>query len=229
MKGKISLLTRKVFASVIAIAMSIPPTAFAKEAEPVVYDANSSIMGLAEKKENETRIENNDQTKLVKDLGDYSLELTSTLGENLTRIDYTIKINRKEKNDKDSEKNLSLTLTKTPGSNINDLRLVSANTDVQTNEPDFSKDLEGLQLISKAKDEIIYKLSADVAKAKDQRVYELILGLKEDDKEAKVFDYNLKAETGISLVDNKEVEIIKLVKMKKKHLKLMANTKKKVS
>lgn len=226
MKGKISLLTRKVFASVIAIAMSIPPTAFAKEAEPVVYDANSSIMGLAEKKENETRIENNGQTKLVKDLGDYSLELTSTLGENLTRIDYTIKINRKEKNDKDSEKNLSLTLTKTPGSNINDLRLVSANTDVQTNEPDFSKDLEGLQLISKAKDEIIYKLSADVAKAKDQRVYELILGLKEDDKEAKVFDYNLKAETGISLVDNKEVEIIKLVKNEEKTSKANGKYKK---
>ena len=47
MKGKMSLLTRKIFASIVAISMSIPPTAFANAPEPVVYDANSSIMGLS--------------------------------------------------------------------------------------------------------------------------------------------------------------------------------------
>lgn len=97
MKGKMSLLTRKIFASIVAISMSIPPTAFANAPEPVVYDANSSIMGLAPKKEDQAKVENTDQTKIEKDLGDYSLEITSTLDESLTKIDYTIKAKRKTK------------------------------------------------------------------------------------------------------------------------------------
>ena len=114
MKGKISLLTRKIFASIIALAMSIPPTAFADTPEPEVYDANSSIMGLAQTNEEKSKIETADDSHLVKDLGDYSLEITSNLDESLTKIDYTIKAKRKEKLDQATKAKLSLTLTKLP-------------------------------------------------------------------------------------------------------------------
>ena len=213
MKGKMSLLTRKIFASIVAISMSIPPTAFASAPEPVVYDANSSIMGLAPKKEDQAKVENTDQTKIEKDLGDYSLEITSTLDESLTKIDYTIKAKRKnqaknENPNQVSDKNLSLTIAKTPTSNIKDIKLISAS--VETEEvPEIKGDLNSLTLKSKANDEIIYKLRADVRKVKDGRSYELIMGLKDD--AANIFAYTLKAETGIRLVDNEEVQIIELI------------------
>ena len=232
MKGKISLLTRKVFASIIALAMSIPPTAFANNQAPHVYDANSSVMGLAKTKEEPTsKVENTDETKLVKDLGTYELEITSKLDESLEKISYTIKAKKKQaskptsKEEKDLVKadeakdDLSLTLTKTPTSNIKNIKLGSANIATDTNEPDFKEDLASLVIKSKANDEIIYELSADVNKAKDQRSYDLILGLKEADKEAKVFAYNLKAETGVTIVDNQTVDLIKLVNKEEKSTK----------
>ena len=231
MKGKMSLLTRKIFASIVAISMSIPPTAFANAPEPVVYDANSSIMGLAPKKEDQAKVENTDQTKIEKDLGDYSLEITSTLDESLTKIDYTIKAKRKnqaknENPDQVSDRNLSLTIAKTPTSNINKIELVSASTDTETNDPDFKEDFESLVIKSKVRDEIIYKLRADVNKAKDQRPYDLIIGLKEADKEAGVFTYKLKAQTGITIVDNQTVEIIQLVNQEEKSTKAKGDYKK---
>lgn len=231
MKGKMSLLTRKIFASIVAISMSIPPTAFANAPEPVVYDANSSIMGLAPKKEDQSKVENTDQTKIEKDLGDYSLEITSKLDESLTKIDYTIKAKRKnqaknENPDQVSDRNLSLTIAKTPTSNINKIKLVSASTDTETNDPDFKEDFESLVIKSKASDEIIYKLRADVNKAKDQRPYDLIIGLKEADKEAGVFTYNLKAQTGATIVDNQTVEIIQLVNQEEKSTKAKGDYKK---
>lgn len=212
MKGKMSLLTRKIFASIVAISMSIPPTAFANAPEPVVYDANSSIMGLATKKEDQAKVENTDQTKIEKDLGDYSLEITSKLDESLTKIDYTIKAKRKnqaknENPDQVSDRNLSLTIAKTPTSNIKDIKLISASVDTEE-APEIKGDLNSLTLKSKANDEIIYKLRADVRKAKDGRSYELIMGLKDD--AANIFAYTLKAETGIRLVDNEEVQTIEL-------------------
>ena len=232
MKGKISLLTRKVFASIIALAMSIPPTAFANNQAPHVYDANSSVMGLAKTKEEPTsKVEKTDETKLVKDLGIYELEITSKLDESLEKISYTIKAKKKQaskptsKEEKDLVKadeakdDLSLTLTKTPTSNIKNIKLESANIATDTNEPDFKEDLASLVIKSKANDEIIYELSADVNKAKDQRSYDLILGLKEADKEAKVFAYNLKAETGVTIVDNQTVDLIKLVNKEEKSTK----------
>lgn len=213
MKGKMSLLTRKIFASIVAISMSIPPTAFANAPEPVVYDANSSIMGLAPKKEDQAKVENTDQTKIEKDLGDYSLEITSTLDESLTKIDYTIKAKRKnqaknENPNQVSDENLSLTIAKTPTSNIKDIKLISASVDTEE-APEIKGDLNSLTLKSKANDEIIYKLRADVRKAKDGRSYELIMGLKDD--AANIFAYTLKAETGIRLVDNEEVQTIELI------------------
>lgn len=231
MKGKMSLLTRKIFASIVAISMSIPPTAFANAPEPVVYDANSSIMGLATKKEDQAKVENTDQSKIEKDLGDYSLEITSKLDESLTKIDYTIKAKRKnqaknENPDQVSDRNLSLTIAKTPTSNINKIELVSASTDTETNDPDFKEDFESLVIKSKVRDEIIYKLRADVNKAKDQRSYDLIIGLKEADKEAGVFTYNLKAQTGVTIVDNQTVEIIQLVNQEEKSTKAKGDYKK---
>ena len=211
MKGKISLLTRKIFATVIAVAMSIPPTAFANANEPVVYTENSSIMGIRENKEELPRIENTDKTKLSKDLGSYNLEIKANLDPSLTKINYTIKAKRKEKLAEDKQGKLSLSLTKTPSSNLNDLQLISANTENQTNEPDFKAgDLPSLVITSKAKDEIIYELSADVYKAKDQRSYKLILSLAEEAK-SEVLAYNLKVEKGLSLKDGQEVETVELV------------------
>ncbi|WP_311376407.1 hypothetical protein [Anaerococcus lactolyticus] len=211
MKGKISLLTRKIFATVIAVAMSIPPTAFANANEPVVYTENSSIMGIRENKEELPRIENTDKTKLSKDLGSYNLEIKANLDPSLTKINYTIKAKRKEKLAEDKEGKLSLSLTKTPSSNLNDLQLISANTENQTNEPDFKAEgLPSLVITSKAKDEIIYELSADVNKAKDQRSYKLILSLAEEAK-SEVLAYNLKVEKGLSLKDGQEVETVELV------------------
>ena len=228
MKGKMSLLTRKIFASIVAISMSIPPTAFASSPEPVVYDANSSIMGLAPKKEDQAKVENTDQTKIEKDLGDYSLEITSTLDESLTKIDYTIKAKRKnqaknENPNQVSDENLSLTIAKTPTSNIKDIKLISAS--VETEEvPEIKGDLNSLTLKSKANDEIIYKLRADVRKVKDGRSYELIMGLKED--AANIFAYTLKAETGIRLVDNEEVQTIELIHKDEKLSKAKGDYKK---
>ena len=211
MKGKISLLTRKIFATVIAVAMSIPPTAFANANEPVVYTENSSIMGIRENKEELPKIENTDKTKLSKDLGSYNLEIKANLDPSLTKINYTIKAKRKEKLAEDKQGKLSLSLTKTPSSNLNDLQLISANTENQTNEPDFKAEgLPSLVITSKAKDEIIYELSADVNKAKDQRSYKLILSLAEEAK-SEVLAYNLKVEKGLSLKDGQEVETVELV------------------
>lgn len=228
MKGKMSLLTRKIFASIVAISMSIPPTAFASAQEPVVYDANSSIMGLAPKKEDQAKVENTDQTKIEKDLGDYSLEITSTLDESLTKIDYTIKAKRKnqaknESPNQVSDENLSLTIAKTPTSNIKDIKLISASVDTEE-APEIKGDLNSLTLKSKANDEIIYKLRADVRKAKDGRSYELIMGLKED--AANIFAYTLKAETGIRLVDNEEVQTIELINKEEKLSKAKGDYKK---
>ena len=227
MKGKISLLTRKIFASIIAVAMSIPPTAFANTNQPVVYDANSSVMGLAETKDVENpQVANDDETKVVKDLGDYYLEISSKLDPSLTKIDYTIRAKRKEKLDKESQTNLSLTLTKTTASNINNIKLVSASTDTKINNPDFKEELDGLVITSKANNEIIYELSADVNEAKDKRAYELIVGIKEDDKEANIFAYNLEAKTAITLQDNNEVEVINLVSKEEKLTKAKGEYKK---
>lgn len=48
MKARLSLLTRKVFALIIATSMSIPTNVFASEPEPQNYDEDTSIMGLAQ-------------------------------------------------------------------------------------------------------------------------------------------------------------------------------------
>lgn len=61
-------------------------------------------------------------------------------------------------------------------------------------------------------------------KAKDGRSYELIMGLKED--AANIFAYNLKAQTGVTIVDNQTVEIIQLVNQEEKSTKAKGEYKK---
>ena len=210
MKGKISLLTRKVFATVIAIAMSIPPTAFANTDSPQIYNMDSSVMGVREDNEEKlAEVNNTDETKLEKDLGDYTLEISSTLDESLEKIDYTIIARRKESLEDYSDKNLSLTLTNTPVSNINKLSLVSVNTDTEENEL-TTESLKGLHLTSKASDEIIYKLTADVKKAKNDRVYKLVLGLIDENGKTSILSYDLKAKTTKAVIDQEEAEVIAL-------------------
>ena len=210
MKGKISLLTRKVFATVIAIAMSLPPTAFANNDSPKIYNMDSSVMGVREDNEEKlAEVNNTDETKLEKDLGDYTLEVSSTLDESLEKIDYTIIARRKETLEDNSDKNLSLTLTNTPVSNIKKLNLVSVNTDTEENELKTDS-LKGLHLTSKASDEIIYKLTADVKKAKNDRAYKLVLGLIDENEKASVISYNLKVKTTKEVRDQEEAEVIAL-------------------
>ena len=210
MKGKISLLTRKVFATVIAIAMSIPPTAFANNDSPQIYNMDSSVMGVREDNEEKlAEVNNTDETKLEKDLGDYTLEVSSTLDESLEKIDYTIIARRKETLEENSDKNLSLTLTNTPVSNIKKLSLVSVNTDTEENELKADS-LKSLHLTSKASDEIIYKLTADVKKAKNDRAYKLLLGLIDENEKASVISYDLKVKTTKEVRDQEEAEVIAL-------------------
>ena len=210
MKGKISLLTRKVFATVIAIAMSIPPTAFANNDSPQIYNMDSSVMGVREDNEEKlAEVNNTDETKLEKDLGDYTLEISSTLDESLEKIDYTIIARRKENLEDNSDKNLSLTITNIPVSNINKLSLVSASTDTQENELNEAS-LQGLHLTSKASDEIIYKLTADVKKAKNDRAYKLVLGLIDENEKTSVLSYDLKVKTTKEVIDQEEAEVIAL-------------------
>lgn len=210
MKGKISLLTRKVFATVIAIAMSLPPTAFANNDSPQIYNMDSSVMGVREDNEEKlAEVNNTDETKLEKDLGDYTLEISSTLDESLEKIDYTIIARRKETLEENSDKNLSLTLTNTPVSNIKKLSLVSVNTDTEENELKADS-LKGLHLTSKASDEIIYKLTADVKKAKNDRAYKLVLGLIDENEKASVISYDLKVKTTKEVRDQEEAEVIAL-------------------
>ena len=211
MKGRISLLSRKIFATAIALAMSIPPTAFANndQDQTQAYSSDSSIMGLVENsEEDKTQISNTDETRQVKDIGAYILEITSRLDESLEKIDYTIKAKKKEGLDEESDKNLSFFLT--PVSNINKLSLLSANLDFEENDLDTNMDQVGLKLTSKASDEIIYELKADVNKAKDQRAYDLILGLKEEDTDVSILSYKLKAQTTTTILDDEEVEEIRL-------------------
>lgn len=210
MKGKISLLTRKVFATVIAIAMSLPPTAFANNDSPQIYNMDSSVMGVREDNEEKlAEVNNTDETKLEKDLGDYTLEVSSTLDESLEKIDYTIIARRKETLEENSDKNLSLTLTNTPVSNINKLNLVSVNTDTEENEL-TTDSLKGLHLTSKASDEIIYKLTADVKKAKNDRAYKLVLALIDENEKTSVISYDLKVKTTKEVRDQEEAEVIAL-------------------
>ena len=212
MKARLSLLTRKVFALIIATSMSIPTNVFASEPGPETYEEDSSIMGLAQ---NETTEEIKpaeiDSSKQV-ETSSYLIDIRATVDESLTKIDYTIRLKRKNPLAEGEDKDFSLSLVAMP--NINSLRLVSASAIDADEERDLAadtsdNDLNSLILKNKAHDEIIYNISADIRKAKNGRTYDLALGLAEDTEE--VIAYKLKAkeedlESGIAIKTIKLVE-----------------------
>ena len=128
MKARLSLLTRKVFALIIATSMSIPTNVFASEPGPETYEEDSSIMGLAQ---NETTEEIKpaeiDSSKQV-ETSSYLIDIRATVDESLTKIDYTIRLKRKNPLAEGEDKDFSLSLVAMP--NINSLRLVSASATV---------------------------------------------------------------------------------------------------
>ncbi|WP_234025876.1 SpaA isopeptide-forming pilin-related protein [Anaerococcus sp. Marseille-P3915] len=192
MKVRLSLLTRKVFALIIATSMSIPTNVFASEPEPQNYEEDSSIMGLAQNETTEdVKAAEIDSTKLVESK-DYLIDMKATLDESLTKIDYEIRLKRKNPLAEGEDKDLSLSLVAMP--NINSLRLVSASAIDANKENDLAvetsdDELNSLILKNKAHDEIIYKISADIREAKDGRNFDLALGLAEDNDE--VLTYKL--------------------------------------
>ncbi|MCW6677712.1 SpaA isopeptide-forming pilin-related protein [Anaerococcus sp. NML200574] len=192
MKARLSLLTRKVFALIIAMSMSIPTNVFASEPEPQNYEEDSSIMGLAQNETTEdVKAAEIDSTKLVESK-DYLIDMKATLDESLTKIDYEIRLKRKNPLAEGEDKDLSLSLVAMP--NINSLRLVSASAIDANKENDLAvetsdDELNSLILKNKAHDEIIYKISADIREAKDGRNFDLALGLAEDNDE--VLTYKL--------------------------------------
>ncbi|MFO3667965.1 SpaA isopeptide-forming pilin-related protein [Anaerococcus kampingiae] len=192
MKVRLSLLTRKVFALIIATSMSIPTNVFASEPEPQNYEEDSSIMGLAQNETTEdVKAAEIDSTKLVESK-DYLIDMKATLDESLTKIDYEIRLKRKNPLAEGEDKDLSLSLVAMP--NINSLRLVSASAIDANKENDLAvetsdDELNSLILKNKAHDEIIYKISADIREAKDGRNYDLAIGLADDNDE--VLTYKL--------------------------------------
>ena len=192
MKARLSLLTRKVFALIIATSMSIPTNVFASEPEPQNYDEETSIMGLAQNETTEdVKAAEIDSTKQVESK-DYFIDMKATLDESLTKIDYEIRLKRKDPLAEGEDKDLSLSLVAMP--NINSLRLVSASAIDANKENELAvetsdDELNSLILKNKAHDEIIYKISADIREAKDGRNFDLALGLAEDNDE--VLTYKL--------------------------------------
>ena len=212
MKARLSLLTRKVFALIIATSMSIPTNVFASEPGPENYEEDSSIMGLAQNETTEEiRPAEIDSSKQV-ETSTYLIDIRGTLDESLTKIDYTIRLKRKNSLAEGEDKDFSLSLVAMP--NINSLRLVSASAIDADQERDLAADtsdddLNSLILKNKAHDEIIYNLSADIRKAKDGRTYDLALGLAEDTED--VIAYKLKAKEEEDLESGIAVNTIKLV------------------
>ena len=192
MKVRLSLLTRKVFALIIATSMSIPTNVFASQPEPQSYEEDSSIMGLAQNKtKEEIKPAEINSSKQV-ETNTYLIDMRATLDDSLTKIDYTIRLKRKNPLAEGEDKDLSLSLVAMP--NINSLRLVSASSKDADKESELAvdtsdDDLNSLILKSKAHDEIIYKISADIREAKDGRNYDLAIGLADDNEE--VLTYKL--------------------------------------
>lgn len=217
MKEKLSQITRKIFATLIAITMSIPPTAFAKTDDIRVYDASTSVMGLEEDKNlddiDQVRVE--DATGNALDLGSHTLDTKANLDQSLTKINYTLTLRAKE--EVDPNKEISLNLSTGEPSSIKNLKLTGASTDV-TEERTDENGLTNLNLKSKSADEIVYDLEADIRQAKDKRTYNLILGLI-DGENVSIKDLSLIAKEETSLIDEKEVTSLGLEKIENSQTK----------
>lgn len=217
MKEKLSQITRKIFATLIAITMSIPPTAFASNDDIRVYDASSSVMGLAEdEKVNDIdQLRQEGSTGDILDLGSYTLDTKANLDQSLTKINYTLTLRAKEEVDPDKE--ISLNLATGESSSIKNLKLTGASTDVSEERTD-ENGLKNLKLKSKSADEISYDLEADIREAKDKRTYNLILGLK-DGENVSIKDLSLMAVEETSFVEEEEVTSLGLERIDQSEIK----------
>ena len=214
MKGKLSIFARKTFALVIAISMSFPTGVIAAGEETKTYDQATSIMGLNEKpKEDIHQTRQADNTdKLETDA--YIMEARASLDQDLEKISYQVTISNKHK--ETSDKDLSLKFTPNPNSNITDIKVKSAKAkienklaDIDIKERSNKGEISSLIVDTKAYDEIIMEVEANVRKAKDARTYETLIGL--DDGENKL-DLNYRLITNKETVreENQEKEIISL-------------------
>ncbi len=214
MKGKLSIFARKTFALVIAISMSFPTGVIAAGEETKTYDKATSIMGLNEKTNEEVhqtgQIDNTD--KLETDA--YIMQARASLADDLEKISYQLTISNKHKDT--SDKDLSLKFTPNPNSNITDIRVKSAKAkienklaDIDIKERSNKGEISSLIVDTKAYDEIIMEVEANVRKAKDARTYETLISL--DDGENKA-DLNYRLITNKETIkeDDQDKEIISL-------------------
>ena len=192
--------------------MSIPPQAMASGTGPVIYDASSSVMGIAQEDRAEIKVHDENSSQITKDLKDYILDIDAQLDSSLTELIYTIKARRKEKIEDDSTANLSFNLTGVENSNITDLRLVDASTDVEVIENQGKEDkIKTLAIKAKPADEIIFTIKAAINKAKDARIYDLKLALSEDNENFDTFSYKLKSEEKTAIENGQDIQVMTLV------------------
>ncbi|MCW6677610.1 SpaA isopeptide-forming pilin-related protein [Anaerococcus sp. NML200574] len=214
MKGKLSTFARKTFALVIAISMSFPTGVIAAGEETKTYDKATSIMGLNEKPNEEIHQtgQSDNTDKLETDA--YILQARASLADDLEKISYQVTISNKHKDT--SDKDLSLKFTPNPNSNITDIRVKSAKAkienklaDIDIKERSNKGEISSLIVDTKAYDEIIMEVEANVRKAKDARTYETLIGL--DDGENKL-DLNYRLITNKETVreENQDKEVISL-------------------
>ncbi|WP_234025843.1 SpaA isopeptide-forming pilin-related protein [Anaerococcus sp. Marseille-P3915] len=214
MKGKLSTFARKTFALVIAISMSFPTGVIAAGEETKTYDKATSIMGLNEKPNEEIHQtgQSDNTDKLETDA--YILQARASLADDLEKISYQVTISNKHKDT--SDKDLSLKFTPNPNSNITDIRVKSVKAkienklaDIDIKERSNKGEISSLIVDTKAYDEIIMEVEANVRKAKDARTYETLIGL--DDGENKL-DLNYRLITNKETVreENQDKEVISL-------------------
>lgn len=192
--------------------MSIPPQAMASGTGPVIYDASSSVMGIAQEDKAEIKVHDENSSQITKELKDYILDIDAKLDSSLTELTYTIKARRKEKIEDDSTANLSFNLTGLENSNITDLRLVDASTDVEVIENQDKEDkIKNLAIKAKPADEIIFTIKAAINKAKDARIYDLKLALSKDNENFDTFSYKLKSEEKTTIENGQDIQVMTLV------------------
>ena len=218
MKGKINILARKTFAIIIATAMSIPTGMMARADEAKVYEQGSSVMNVMENPEDNNELAKTpDNTKEIEN-EHYKIETKAKLDESLEKIIYEIKVSKKVKQNEETNdsSNLNLKFTPNPNSNIKGLKVLSvkANSDsglrdTVVKDKENAGDLNSLLVEAKANDEIIMEVEADVRQAKENRTYDIFIGL--DDGENKLDStYNLIVNKKILTENEEEKEVLSL-------------------
>ena len=218
MKGKINILARKTFAIIIATAMSIPTGMMARADEAKVYEQGSSVMNVMENPEDNNELAKTPDNTKEKENEHYKIETKAKLDESLEKIIYEIKVSKKVKQNEETNdsSNLNLKFTPNPNSNIKGLKVLSVKTnsdsglkDTKIKEKENAGDLNSLLVEAKANDEIIMEVEADVRQAKENRTYDIFIGL--DDGENKLDStYNLIVNKKILIENEEEKEVLSL-------------------